>query len=330
VSIDQKYIIPTIKDAITVHPNLKVMICPWSAPLWMKTNAGASNGWNWGNLNSTMFATYAAYLVKVIDLYESAGIPIYAVSIQNEPLNTANSYPVMGMSPSDQAQVAIELGTRLKAAGKNTKILVFEHNWSDPSYPIQVLQNSQARGYIAGASFHCYGGDVSAQSQVHTAYPDAEIHFTECTGTTQNNNFWQNLVWNVKNLMIGATNNWARSVILWNLGLDQNSGPHQGGCATCTGVITMHTDYWTVDYNDEWYALGHFSKFLNATAWRAQSNIIGSSCVLGTAFLNQQGNYIAVVLNSCSSPQDVAVQKTESHTYVDLSIPVGLATFVWS
>ena len=118
------------------------------------------------------------------------------------------------------------------------KILGYDHNWDQPSYPETLLADPTASSYLAGSAFHCYAGDVSAQSTVEAAYPTKGIWFTECSGTV-GSSFAGDLQWNAENLLIGATRNWARSISLWNLALDQNSGPKNGGCTNCRGVVTI-------------------------------------------------------------------------------------------
>ena len=120
-----------------------------------------------------------------------------------------------------------------------TEILDWDHNWDEPQSPLTVLDDSVARRFVAGVAWHCYAGDVAAQSQVHSVYPGKDVYFTECAGGAWAPNFGDNLRWNVRTLIIGATRHWARGVILWNLALDPQHGPHLGGCADCRGVLTI-------------------------------------------------------------------------------------------
>src|SRR5262249_38414494 len=126
--------------------------------------------------------------------------------------------------------------------------------------------------FVAGVAFHCYAGDVSAQSQVQQAYPTKDIYFTECTGLTDQS-FGDTLSSQVHDLIIGATRNWARTVILWNLALDDNSGPKNRGCPNCRGVVTVHGDG-TTALSPEYYSIGHASKFAYPGARRVQSSTL--------------------------------------------------------
>ncbi len=225
IAHDQAYLIPLLRQAIAINPALKVHALPWSPPAWMKTT-GTMNG---GSVIEADFPALAQYFVRFVKAYREQGIPIYAVSMQNEPRYSTNGYPSASISSSDEAAfIGANLGPALASAGfGSVKIFGYEHNWDDLQYPEDLLGNTAAYPYLAGTSFHCYGGAVSAQSQVKQAYPSKDIWFTECTGSV-GSSFAGDLVWNAENLLIGATRNWARGITLWNLALDQNSGPQNG------------------------------------------------------------------------------------------------------
>ena len=208
---------------------------PWSPPAWMKAT-GTMNG---GNMNPSYFPSLAQYFVDFVQAYQQQGIPIYALSVQNEPLYSTTGYPSESLAATDESTfIANNLGPALSSAGLgNVKIFAYEHNWDNTAYPESVLGSSAAQ-YLAGSSFHCYAGDPSAQSTVKAAFPAKDIWFTECSGITSTT-FAGDLVWNAEHLLIGATRNWARSVSLWNLALDQNSGPKNGTCSNCRGVVTI-------------------------------------------------------------------------------------------
>jgi len=108
------------------------------------------------------------------------------------------------------------------STGVNTKIFVYDHNWDRPDYPEYILSDPEAASYVAGSAFHCYAGNVTAQSQVKQQYPNYEIHLTECSGGAWAPQFWGTLNWDMDNLFMGGTNNWAQSVLLWNLVLNSN------------------------------------------------------------------------------------------------------------
>jgi glucosylceramidase len=326
VTHDAAYIIPLVKQALAINPNIKVVALPWSPPAWMKST-GAMNG---GNMNTAYFPSLAQYFVDFVQAYQQQGIPIYAVSVQNEPLYSTTGYPSEYLAASDESTfIASSLGPALNTAGLgNVKIFGYEHNWDNTPYPESVL-GSSAAPYLAGSSFHCYAGDPSAQSTVKTAFPATDIWFTECSGITSSS-FAGDLVWNAEHLLIGATRNWARSVSLWNLALDQNSGPKNGTCSNCRGVVTIDDSVSpaNVTVNVEYYVLGHLGKFVLPGAHRIDSNTFGAGSIEDVAFQNPEGSIVLLVLNSATNSETFTVSsKGQSFNY---TLPAGaVATFSW-
>jgi len=328
IAHDQTYLIPLVRQAFSINPSLKVHALPWSPPAWMKTS-GSMNG---GNIVTADFPSLAQYFTLFIDAYQQQGIPIYAVSMQNEPLNSTNSYPSAYVAASDEANfIGHYLGPALASAGLgNVKIFGYEHNWDHPEYPEALLADSTAYGYLAGSSFHCYGGDVSAQSQVKQAYPAKDIWFTECSGTV-GSAFAGDLAWNAEHLLIGATRNWARGVTLWNIALDQKSEPHNGGCTGCRGVVTVDDSVSppVITRNVEYYVLGHLGKFVQAGAYRIGSNTYGSGSLEDVAFQNPDGSIVLLVLNAAPGSSTFAVTWNGAN-FTD-TLPAGaVATYDWA
>jgi len=326
VAHDDAYIVPLLQQALTVNPSAKVVALPWSPPAWMKT----TDTMNGGDMITAYFPSLAQYFVQYIQAYQQRGIPIYAISAQNEPLYSTSNYPTESLSASDESDfIANHLGPALNGAGlTGVKIFGYEHNWDNPAYAEAVLASSAA-AYVAGTSFHCYAGDVSAQSQVKTAYADKDIWFTECSGTV-GSSFAGDLVWNSEHLLIGATRNWARAVSLWNVALDQNSGPTNGGCLTCRGVVTIDdsTSPATITYNVEYYVLGHLGKFVVPGAHRIASNTFGAGSIEDVAFQNPDGSLALFVLNSAAASTAFTVRwKAQTFNY---TLPgQSMATFTW-
>lgn len=327
IAHDTAYIIPLLQQALAVNPAIKVVAVPWSPPAWMKTS-GTMNG---GNMNTAYFSSLGQYFVKFVQAYQQQGVPMYAVLPQNEPLNSNPSYPTEYLAATDEATfIGANLGPAFAAVGlSGVKILAYDHNWDNSAYPETVLANAIASSYVAGTAFHCYAGNVSAQSTVKAAFPNKDIWFTECSGTVASS-FAGDLAWNMENLVIGATRNWARSVSLWNLALDQDSGPQNGGCSNCRGVVTIDdsTSPPTITNNVEYYVLGHAARFVVPGAYRIDSNTFGSGSVEDVAFQNPDGSIVLIVLNSGASSSFTVTWNNQSFIY---SLPAGaVATFEWS
>jgi glucosylceramidase len=206
--------------------------------------------------------------------------------------------------------------------------LAWDHNWDEPQYPIAVLNDPGANRFISGSAFHCYAGGVGAQSQVHQAHPTKDIYLTECSGGGWMTDFGTNMRWTASNLIIGGMRHWARTVLLWNLALDTQSGPQNGGCTNCRGVVTVRSMS-SVAYNVEYYVLGHASKFVAPGARRIGSTSFNPGGVESVAFRNPDGSKALIVLNGAwSGSAEVKVRWAgQSFKY---TLPAGtLVTFTW-
>ena len=349
IAHDQAQILPLVRQALALNPSLKVMATPWSPPAWMKTNDALIGG----RLidDPRVYQAYADYLVKFVQAYQAAGVPIYGLTIQNEPQNrTPSGYPGTDL-PTRQAIAVIErLGPALQAAGLDTKIMGYDHNWSehpndiantppgeDPEteYPTLLLKSPAAR-WIAGTAYHCYAGDQKRMTALHRAFPTKEIWFTECSGSHGPTDppaqvFSDTLRWHARNITLGTTRNWAQSVVTWNLALHPDGGPHNGGCDTCTGVVTVNPDG-TVTRNAEYYTLGHLARFVRPGAVRVASSSYGSTgwngLPMSAAFVNPDGSTALVVHNEYDDPRTVAV--AVGGRSFDYTLPGGsLVTFTW-
>lgn len=295
-SLDQEKtdLIPILQKIIAINPNIKILATPWSAPAWMKT----SNSFTGGSLKPENFAAYANYFVKYIQGMKAAGITIDAITPQNEPLNPTNTPSMLMVSADEDSFVKNNLGPAFQAAGITTKIIVYDHNADHPEYATSILADNAASTYIDGSAFHLYAGDISALSLVHSAYPNKKIYFTE-QATINGDNFGDDLLWHVGNLVIGAPRNWSRTVLEWVLATDPNNGPHTvGGCPTCMGALTISS---TVKRNVGYYIIAHASKFVRPGAVRIASN--SQSPLLNVAFKNPDGSKVLIVLNTSSSSQ---------------------------
>ncbi|MDZ7682754.1 MAG: glycoside hydrolase [Fodinibius sp.] len=285
---DKNTVVPVLQEILEINPDIKILGSPWSAPAWMKTN----NSLIGGSLKSEYYDVYAQYFVRYLNTMKEHGIDIDAITPQNEPMHDGNN-PSMVMS-AEQQKVFIRdhLGPALEAAGLDTKIIIWDHNADRPEYPLTVLEDPEARKYVAGSAFHLYAGDISALSQVHNAYPQKGIYFTE-QYTPADGSFSGDLSWHMRNLIIGATRNWSRNVLEWNLANDPNFDPHtSGGCDVCKGALTIGS---TIERNVSYYIIASASKFVRPGSQRIASNIVGN--LRNVAFKTPGGNKVLIVLN---------------------------------
>lgn len=322
----RRHLLPSLKDARRINPGLKILAAPWSAPAWMKTSDSLVTG----RLKPEYYGAFAAYLHRFIRDFGRAGAPIHAIALQNEPHFEPADYPGMRMEPSERAAViGAHLGPLLRRTRTATRILDWDHNWDQPHAPLAVLSDPKARPFIAGIAWHCYAGDVSAQSPVHDAFPDKESWMTECAGGGWEPDFGKVLGWMTQSLIIGTTRNWSTGVILWNIALDENGGPHKGGCGNCRGVVTISSVDGSVTRNVEYYVLGHASRFVRPGSLRIASDSSANG-VETAAFLNPDGRTIAVIAHNSAPENRTIVLRSPMHTY-RTALPAGaVVTIVWS
>jgi glucosylceramidase len=350
IAHDESQILPLLRQARALNPQLQILASPWSPPAWMKTNASLVGG----SLidDPRIYRAYALYFVKFIQGYERAGVPVDAVTVQNEPQNrNPSGYPGMYMSAEQQAAFIEVLGPALRDADLDTKIFAYDHNWSmhpadiastppgqvpETGYPTLVLSEPEAARWISGVAYHCYYGDPSRQSTLHERFPDEAIYFTECSGShgpsdTPAQIFSGTLTWHARNLVLGTTRNWAETVVTFNLALDPAGGPHVGGCGSCTAVVTVGPGQ-TVTTNAEYYTLGHLSRFVKPGAVRIASTSFGTTGwngqIMDVAFRNPDGSTALVVHNENDAARSFAV--SVGGRSFEYTLPGGsLATFTW-
>jgi glucosylceramidase len=329
IAHDNAYILPILQQARQLNPATTIMATPWSPPGWMKSS-GSMIG---GSLNSGGYQVFADYLTKFIQAYQAAGVPISLITPQNEPEYSPSNYPGSTLSASQEASlIGSNLGPDLQKAGLSTKIIAYDHNWNDTTFPETVLGDPSAGPYTAGVAWHCYAGGPSAQTTVHNAYPAKDTYFTECSGSQSSNpasTFSDTLDWQTENLIIGATRNWAKTVTTWNMALDRSGGPSMN-CTTCTAAVTVDNSAGTATYNAEYYVLGQASKFVKPGAVRIDSNTFGSGNLEDVAFRNPDGSHALIVLNA-----DTASAHTfnvdENGQYFTYTLPArAVATFTWN
>jgi len=309
IAAEQTDLIPVLKKIIAV---------------WMKTGTIGNGGFEGGSLNPAYYDAYARYFVKYIQAMAAQGIVINAVTCQNEPLNAYNT-PAMLMQATEEATfIKNNLGPAFASAGITAKIIAYDHNCDHPEYATSVLGDAAANPFVDGSAFHLYGGDISAMSTVHTAFPSKNLYFTE-QATFSNGTFSGDLSWHVNNLIVGATRNWSRNVLEWVLATDPSFGPHTtGGCSTCQGAVTVSSQTFT--RNVSYYIIAHASKFVKPGAVRIASD--ASTSLPNVAFKNADGSKVLIVLNNSGSTQVFNI-KFNSKIVTSTLNSGAVATYTW-
>jgi len=320
IAEDTVALIPTIKAALTIQPHLKIMASPWSPPVWMKTN-GSTMG---GHLMLSYYGSYAQYFVKYIQAMKKLGIMIHAVTLQNEPEHGGNNPSLLMTAAEQTVFVRDYLGPLFKKNNIHTEIVIYDHNADHPNYPIEVLNDPQAKSYISAAAFHLYLGEERALSKVHDAHPDKKVYFTE-QWTGAKGDFAGDFMWHMEHIVLGTMQNWSSLVLEWNLAADASYAPHTpGGCTQCKGAFTIQGD--TITKNVSYYIIAQVAKYIPADAIRTASKS-SSKDVLSLSFSLQNGKQALLLINKAAT-QEVEVQAADQK--FNAVLPANSAsTFIW-
>ena len=322
IAHDQEDIIPLLLQARQLNPALKVMGTPWSPPGWMKSSGSLIGG----TLLPSMYGPFAQYFVKYVQAYGAAGIPVDYVSLQNEPLYVPDDYPGMSMDATAALDILKNhvLPAFTSAGLSATRVLVYDHNWDRPDYPEAVLSDPAVAGspLVAGVAWHGYNGTPGAMSLVHDQFPGKGAWQTEHSGGTWVSDQVKADFEEIAHVL----RNWGRAYVKWSLALDQNRGPHAGGCGTCTPLVTVNTSG-AVSYPTEFYTLGHFSRFMLPGARRIYSS--NAAGIVTAAAVNPDGSKVLVAFNEARNNRTFQIRWGGHGTSYTLPGLSG-ATFTWS
>lgn len=338
---DRRDLIPILKRILEINPSVKIVASPWSCPKWMKIgydNDRPFDSWTDGRLNPDCYDDYAEYFVLWIAEMEAAGIPIYAVTVQNEPLNRGNSMSLYMGWEQQRDFIRDHLGPAFERNGIDTRIWLFDHNYNydniadQQDYPLHILADTAAARYVAGTAWHNYGGRPETLDGIHAAFPDKEIFFTEASIGTWNYDFGKCLVNDFASIFLGTLNRWGRGVTLWNLLLDDKGAPNRPkGCRTCYGAVEISSeryDYASLVRKSHYYNIAHCSKVIEPGAVRVASTSECGDAVQSAAFANPDGTYALVAANLSEQPQTVEIAGTGS--YITLALPPrSIASVRW-
>ena len=322
--VDLRDVIPVMQEVLEINPDLWIMASPWSAPGWMKNN----NSMRGGRLEEQHFENFSRYLKMFIQAYEDKGIPIHAITVQNEPLHETSGYPTMYMPWQDQSKLIRDyLGPLFEKENIQTDIIIYDHNWDNFQYPINILDDEETRQYVKGSAFHGYGGDVGQMSHVAEAHPDKHLYFTEISGGGWATDFWENITWNMDHIFLGSVRNYSRNAIFWNLALDEQDGPQNGGCPNCRGVVTIPENEEFLSRNEEYYILAHMARHVRPGDYRIQSTAPQQDLNY-LAFINEEGEHKLVIINRSQQAQTFQVRSNSGKFRYSLAGRT-LGTFLW-
>jgi glucosylceramidase len=303
---DRRYVIPLLRQVRQINPRVRLIASPWSPPAWMKAPESLS-GWSSEapvTLRADAYGQLAGYFVKFLHAYRAAGVPIWAVTPQNEPQDPARDYPGMKLSPAQEVQfVSSYLKPALRKAGDHTRLYGYDSVWFDLRYVNELLQGSRFRRAIDGLAFHCYFGAEQTMSDVHRRFPRLGLIESECSAPAMS----------AVDVALRTLTHHGSAAITWNLALDPAGGPKVGtGCLFCTALVTVDPERRTVRFEHDMWELAHVSRFVDRGAQRIGARAVGSSRLRFAAFLNPDGRVIFVATNLSDKPVSFSLRRSDS------------------
>lgn len=324
IAHDTQYILPILKQARKVNPDLFLLASPWSPPGWMKPN----NSMLGGNMQRKSFEAYARYFLKFLKAYESAGVPVQAVSVQNEVDTDQDGKMPACLWPQEYEIdfVRNDLGPLLEKEGIKTKIWIIDHNYNLWGRAICELEADKMRKYVGGIAWHGYVGSPEQMSRVKKAFPDIDMFWTEGGPDYIDPEYAKDWVkWSSS--FNGILNNWCKAIIAWNIALDETGKPNIGPFP-CGGLVTVNSKTKEVSYSGQYHALAHYSRFI-----QRQARVIATkhqdkelSCL---AVENPGGQKVLVIANPASHPREFTLLHGKRACDVTLEAN-SLSTLTWS
>jgi glucosylceramidase len=316
ISRDKKWLIPMIKDALAVRgAKFNLFASPWSPPAWMKSNNEMNHG---GNLLPQYRDTWALYFSKYIEAYAAEGINMWGITVQNEP-EAVQTWDSCIWTPQEEGDfIRDHLGPTL---AKNTlghvKIMIWDHN-KDRIYEraVGTLSDPNTAKYVWGVAFHWYSGDQFENlDKTHKAFPDKKLLFTEgCLEGGTHFNDWR-AGERYGHDIIGDLNNWTVGWVDWNMVLDERGGPNHVN-NLCDAPIIADTVHNKLIYENSYYYMGHFSKFIRPGAVRIGCATTNNSLET-TAFKNTDGKIVVIVMNRTDNAVDFVLKTADADAKIN-------------
>lgn len=325
---DRKYILPRLREILEANPETLSLMSPWSPPGWMKPNKSMLGG----NMNRTYLGPWVEYFIKTAQAYKAEGVPIYAYTIQNEPdTDQEGRMPAAMTSGEVQASVLVNLAKRLREENLPIKLWCNDHNYSQFGTVLSLFDNQEVLDACEGVAWHGYTGDAGKMTMIHDKYPTKHQYWTEGGPDVLTWDWVPNPEyskdWTKWARIIASTQrNWCRVFIAWNLALDEKAQPNIGPFP-CGGVVTIDSKTGEITRSGQYYAMGHYSKFIKRNAVRVASEgeIPG---VTHVAWLNPNGEKVVVLTNEAGEARTIALKVGNESTQFTLE-PNSVTTLTW-
>ncbi|HVN92736.1 MAG TPA: glycoside hydrolase family 30 beta sandwich domain-containing protein [Terracidiphilus sp.] len=328
---DKAYILPVLRDARRLNPDLFLFSSPWSPPGWMKSNRSMLGG----AMRKPSFAPYADYFVKFLAAYREAGVAIDAVTVQNE-VDTDQDGRMSACLWGQEYEIGFvkdHLGPALRKQAANTKIWILDHNYNLWGRAVDELSDPGVYEYVDGVAWHGYVGAPDAMTRVHDAFPQKNSYWTEGGPDIRAADYQTDWAKSAQTFN-GILNNWARSITAWNIALDEEGKPNVGPFS-CGGLVTIENATHKVTRSGQYWAFAHYSKHVRRGATVIASNGVGdgetasaSGGISHVAFRNPDGTMVVVLANSGDERK---VQLVLGSSALDVELPAdSVNTLQWS
>ncbi len=332
IAHDKKYILPMLRQARTVNADLFLFSSPWSPPGWMKSNKSMLGG----NMQRIHMPAYAQYFTKFLKAYAKEGVPVQAVTVQNEVDTDQDGRMPACTWPQEYEVdfVRYHLGPALTDAKLPTKVWIIDHNYNLWGRALASLEAVGLRQYVTGVAWHGYVGDAWRMTTVHDSYPDIDMFWTEGGPDYTNSDYgtdWSN--WS--KTFTGNLRNWCRGITVWNLALDEQGRPNIGPFP-CGGLVTVNSTTKAVTYSGQYWALAQYSRYIKRGATRIESTTNKSGTggeadspdLSHVAFENEGGEKVMVVTNS-GATRNIILQEGGRKSDAIALAPDSVTTLRW-
>jgi glucosylceramidase len=319
---DHEYILPMLRQARQANPDLFLFSSPWSPPGWMKFN----NSMLGGSMRNHFFPVYASYYLKFLQAYAAEGVPVQALTSQNE-LDTDQDGRMPACIWPQEYEIQFvrdHLGPLLESSGVPTKIWILDHNYNLWGRVVDSLEDDKFRKYVKAVAWHGYYGTPDMMSKAHDAFPEVEMHWTE-GGPDYTDPAYLTDWCKWSGIFSDVLNNWCRSITAWNLALDEHGRPNIGPFP-CGGVVTIDSKTKQVTRSGQYFAFAHYSRLIRRGARRFASNSEAVD-LKHVALENPDGQQVLILTNPGSA-------RTVELQLANMSAPVSLkansvTTFAW-
>jgi glucosylceramidase len=319
---DREYILPTLRAARAINPDLFLFSTPWSPPGWMKDN----NSMLGGVMRRKYMPSYANYFVKFLQAYEAEGVPIQAVSVQNEvDTEQDGRMPACAWPQEYEADfVRKYLGPSFEAQGLKTKIWIIDHNYNLWGRALAELETPDVRKYTNAIAWHGYVGKPEWIDRVHDQYPEVEMYWTEGGPDYTDPHYLDNWsLWSAT--FTGTLRHWCRSITAWNFALDEVGKPNLGPFP-CGGLVSVNSQSKEITRCGQYWAFAHYSKSIRRGAVRFDTQSAATE-VQHVGFENPDGQRVLVLTNQ-GAATNVALHLEESTAEISLDSN-SVTTLVW-